>query len=277
MNDEAILEDATQILRAPIDKSKHKKFLRYLSEKRLNFYWKTRSHVDPCFLYAIAKHSKIAENRSRYVIDLGTGCGIVALYLSTFINDEGLIAGIDISRKSLSYARTWAGCLSNTIFLASDIEKLPFRDQSFDVACNRFVFHHFFSPMHALYEIHRILKVDGILITSDGVAPDDDEADNFLNTVGKIRDASHVRYYKSKEIARMIHDAGFSDIEIYPNPIRYPLRLREWIPVNGPKYMTLRKIFNEAPERVKRALQIVSKRNDVLVNVPTVIVVARKK
>jgi ubiquinone/menaquinone biosynthesis C-methylase UbiE len=258
------------------ERDEYKKFLRSVFEKRLNFYWKTRSHVDPRFLELIATYSRVAAQQ--FVIDFGTGVGIVALSLSSRVGDKGLVVGIDLTPKSLKYARTWAKGSANLVFTASDVEKLPFRDKSFDAACSRFVFHHLVSPMETLHEIYRILRHGGYLLIADGAAPDEDEADNFLNTVGKTRDPSHIRYYRINEITHMILNANFSGLQIYNNPIPYPLGLREWVnSADRFKYTTLKKRFTQASDSIRRVLRIVNEGDDIFFAVPTVIIVARKE
>lgn len=51
------------------------------------------------------------------------------------------------------------------IFLNTEIDIFPFSDNLFDaVVFTEIIEHLLFSPTHALYEIHRVLKKDGILI-----------------------------------------------------------------------------------------------------------------
>jgi len=258
------------------ERNEHKKLVGHTFAKRSNLYWKTRSHVDPRFLEHITTHSRVVTRN--FVIDFGTGIGIAALSLSNRVGDKGLVIGIDLSPKPLKHARSWAKGSINVAFLASDVDKLPFKEESFNIACSRFVFHHLVSPMTTLQEMYRILKYGGCLLLADGVAPDHDDADNFLNNVGRIRDPCHVRYYRISEISDMVLNANFSNLQIHNNPIRYPLGLREWTDSADPsKYIALKEKFLQVSDSARRVLRIVYETEDIFLTVPTVIITARKE
>jgi len=253
----------------------HKSRLRDVFEKRVQIYWRTKSHVDPRFLCDIVKSSRARKNG--IVLDLGTGIGIVALAFSQKVGAKGTVIGIDLSSRVLAEARHWGNGSENLNFTASDIENMPFKNESFTVISSRFVLHHLVSPKSMLIEAYRVLKSGGHILIADGVAPELPEADAFLNEIGKARDETHVRYHTAAEISNMIEDAHFTDIQVYRDPIGYPLSLREWVDSAEPsKYPILKKAFKKASKNVKLAFQIAQKKEDISFYVPTIIITGEK-
>lgn len=106
------------------------------------------------------------------ILDLGCGTGIDTLLASKFIEDEGLVIGVDFvfdmvrsGHKLLKKLRTPGQV--NAFFLTGDGEFLPFREQVFDlVVCNG-VFSLFRDKKRAVEEIYRVLKKEGIFVSCD--------------------------------------------------------------------------------------------------------------
>jgi ubiquinone/menaquinone biosynthesis C-methylase UbiE len=85
-----------------------------------------------------------------------------------------------------------------------DAERLPFAPDSFDAVTCRIAAHHFPDPDAFVAEVARVLAPGGTLAFEDNVAPDDDTLDEFLNTVERTRDPTHVRSHRVDDwIARL--------------------------------------------------------------------------
>lgn len=92
------------------------------------------------------------------VLDLGCGDGLNTSVLSKMgVKD---VTGVDISDKLLKLAKKLNP--KNKFFLSS-AEKLPFKNNIFDVVLVDSVFHHFMSYPKAISEIRRVLKLRGKL------------------------------------------------------------------------------------------------------------------
>jgi ubiquinone/menaquinone biosynthesis C-methylase UbiE len=73
-------------------------------------------------------------------------------------------------------------------------EKLPYEDNTFGLVTCRVAAHHFSSPEMFIRESARVLKTYGYLVLIDGTVPDDHvEAHEWMDTVERLRDPSHVR------------------------------------------------------------------------------------
>lgn len=91
-----------------------------------------------------------------------------------------------------------------------DAERLPFAAGSFDAVTCRIAAHHFPDPASFAAEAARILEDGGTLAFEDNVAPDDDALDEFLNTVERIRDPTHVRSHRVGDWIEWLETAGFT-------------------------------------------------------------------
>ncbi|MDT5088143.1 MAG: arsenite methyltransferase, partial [Mycobacterium sp.] len=96
------------------------------------------------------------------VLDVGAGPGSITATLGHAAGPDGLALGVDVSEPMLARAvRAAAG--PQVGFLRADAQRLPFRDQSFDVAVSIAVFQLIPDPAAALSEIARVLKPGGRL------------------------------------------------------------------------------------------------------------------
>ena len=89
------------------------------------------------------------------ILDLGCGDGSRLSLLSK----NG--TGIDISEKAISLAKKKFPKLN---FVVGNLEKLPFKDESFDLVYSAYVFEHLENPVNVLSEAKRVLNNDGNLV-----------------------------------------------------------------------------------------------------------------
>jgi ubiquinone/menaquinone biosynthesis C-methylase UbiE len=148
------------------------------------------------------------------LLDIGTGTGHTALAFA----DGGVdVVGLDMTRAMLDQARGLA-VQRGLAFAAvqSYAERLPFADGSFDGVACRYCAHHFDDNPLAIREMGRVLRPGGVLIFVDHVAPEDDEADVFVNRLDWLRDPSHNREPRLSEYERWFADAGLTIDHIEP-------------------------------------------------------------
>ena len=214
--------------------------------KQAEAYSKGSIFPDRDHLSKIVKKSGVA--RHQRVLDIATGTGFLAL---EFAKTAGAVIGSDLTRNMLAYAieKQKSSGLSNIGFLLSDVESLPFPDNSFDVVSCRFAFHHFPDPIRALLEIKRVCRDSFVLI--DGVSSEDLEKSQLHNRIEKLRDPSHVRIYTLSEINKMFHDLDFIIEEIEHWDIRQ--EFDDWIKRAG---------TDENVKKVIRNLLIKSMKDD---------------
>jgi SAM-dependent methyltransferase len=113
------------------------------------------------------------------VLDIGCGCGQMALHLKNYIDENGSYVGVDIHRPSINWCRQKIGRRrENFEFAHIDVRNLaynpsaaqraeayvfPFADRSFDLILLKSVFTHMRPPEVSNYvsEVARLLKGDG--------------------------------------------------------------------------------------------------------------------
>jgi SAM-dependent methyltransferase len=122
----------------------------------------------------------LAELRpSERVLDIGCGCGQMALHLKNYLDESGGYVGVDIHRPSISWCQQKiARRHKNFEFAHIDVRNLaynpnaaqraeayqfPFADRSFDLILLKSVFTHMRPPEVSNYlsEVARLLKNDG--------------------------------------------------------------------------------------------------------------------
>lgn len=102
----------------------------------------------------------INSSNALKVLDIGCGEGTrLAGLIKNNKNKEG--CGIDISKTAIQLAKTNYPYLK---FIKSDIEKIPFKDNSFDLIYSAYVLEHLDNPEKLLIEAKRLLKSNGTLI-----------------------------------------------------------------------------------------------------------------
>jgi len=104
--------------------------------------------------------SKVADQQSRRVLDVGTGTGVMAIALKKFA-PRAEVHGIDPSERMLDLART-KGVRSGVVvhFSHGWAQDLPFPDNEFDAVTFASVLHHIPAAQHgaALSEARRVLR-----------------------------------------------------------------------------------------------------------------------
>ena len=148
---------------------------------------------------------------SQQVLDAGTGTGRFAIYLA----QRGInVVAIDSSKEMVEIARKKAqqeGCQHRIHFIVSDIENLPFKDESFDGFCSITVLIHFACRDYAVSELSRVLKPGGIAVLdvpnkllSRAYRP-------FLSLVGKTTFQDY--HYSLKEIRKLLMNNSLELVE----------------------------------------------------------------
>lgn len=104
-----------------------------------------------------------------------------------------------------------------------DAERFPLIDESVDVAFMSHVMEHLNAPMHALTEVHRVLRAKGyVYIEAPGARSTWIRARSWLQrtttrndlkvTLNFYEDPTHVRPYTGHEITAVAADCGFATI-----------------------------------------------------------------
>ena len=162
------------------------------------------------------------------LLDCGTGYGRVAQHLLPKINLGGYV-GVDSAYAMLNlfknrYSKNPAEQKTPLLLLNADIHTLPIKNDSVDVVivCAVFLHNHKNIVERAMVEIKRVLKPGGKILVYSSFPRSatlmglQGAAYQFLlNLLGRPYKNGPVRYYRGKEITKLLAD--FSEIELRPS------------------------------------------------------------
>jgi 2-polyprenyl-3-methyl-5-hydroxy-6-metoxy-1,4-benzoquinol methylase len=149
------------------------------------------------------------------LLDIGCGEGF---FLFNAAEHGYTTKGIEISKDAAKYAGREFGLDVE----AKPFEELRFPDDYFDVVTLWQVLEHVPYPLMVLQKVHRILKPEGLLVTS---TPDIESilARIFRRKWWNLR-RLHINQFTSKTLADMLKRAGFNDV--------FSTKYREYISIS---------------------------------------------
>jgi ubiquinone/menaquinone biosynthesis C-methylase UbiE len=98
-----------------------------------------------------------------YVLDIGSGTGILLPFLIAGLGDEGKIVALDFSAEMLGQAQA-KNFPPIVGFAQADVLAIPLADNSMNLVICNSVFPHFNDKVKALKEIARVLRNNGRLV-----------------------------------------------------------------------------------------------------------------
>jgi SAM-dependent methyltransferase len=103
------------------------------------------------------------------VLDVGCGAGTDTLVAAEMVGPDGHVTGIDMTPEMLTRARAAAAEMSaaNVEFAEGDVERLPFRGESFDVVISNGVIDLIPDKDAVFSEVHRVLRPGGRIQVAD--------------------------------------------------------------------------------------------------------------
>lgn len=196
----------------------------------------------------------LRPRRSDRILDLGTGTGHTAAFLSRWSGD---VTGIDPEPDMLAAARAAYGDLHGLAFVPSSAEGLPFADASFDAAVARHTLHHHADVVATLAETHRVLVPGGRFVLVDET-PATEGAAAWFDRIERRRDPSHVRARMLSEWHALLDRAGFTWIA-GDDRTRYDLDVASWLDrmEAGPEVRReVQDMFRAAPSEIRAAFDV---------------------
>ena len=160
------------------------------------------------------------------IVDIATGAGFTALALAPYARR---IVATDIAAGMLAQTRRLAAehdPVSMALAMA-EAESLPFASGSLDMVSCRQAAHHFHDLPMAAGEIRRVLKLGGVFLLSDTVAPEGDPEADWLNDVELRRDSSHQRDWKPSEWLALLEDTGLQ--ATHRSMAKVHLEFNDWV------------------------------------------------
>lgn len=152
---------------------------RKLNEDRMYQYWANnrenyedwvvsiRGHTDYSFFKRdfLPRHGQAVGGR---ILEIGAGlCWASATIKSMFPSVQ--VVASDVSPTALLRGREVCSLLDSNVdhFIACDVERLPFKDQTFTAVFGASIIHHLPNPQQGLVEVHRVLDRGGVSLGLD--------------------------------------------------------------------------------------------------------------
>lgn len=148
---------------------------------------------------------RLAERyvKDRETVDLGCGAGYGTHSLSKFTRS---ILGVDLSGEAVAYAN-WSYETPGLRYEVGDVTDLPYEDGTFEAAVSFEVIEHLERPEAIVEETRRLLKDDGVFVTS---TPDKQTYSNDRNSVNP----HHLKEMYPLEF-REILERNFEHVQLY--------------------------------------------------------------
>lgn len=214
------------------------------------------------------------------LLDLACGPAHTALFFAPYVREA---VGLDLSPEMLGAAGLGAQGrgVANAAWVCGDVHRLPFRDRAFGLVTCRAAAHHFADVPRALAEAARVLVRGGRLGIVDGMAPEDDALDRFLNDLDCLHDPTTVRNYRPSEWRAMIERSGLrlDSIEAEVHELPEGRSLADWIARSGGSTAVLeeaRRMLADAPSAVREYLRVREDGDDVWFDYGRVVITARR-
>ena len=178
------------------DKSRARLFYKYLSKvyDTINpFIWNEEMRDEALAMLDISEGDR--------VLDVGCGTGFATEGLLEHTRN---VHGLDQSVHQLEKAWDKLGKHDPVSFHRGDAERLPFRDDAFDVVWSSGSIEYWPNPVVALREMRRVVKPGGQVLV---VGPNYPKS----SVMQKVADAIML-FYDREEADRMFREAGYTDI-----------------------------------------------------------------
>jgi len=151
-----------------------------------------------------------------YVLDIGSGTGVLLPFLIAELGSEGRIVALDFSAEMLKQAKV-KNSSPIVDFVQADVLAIPLAGNSVDIAICNSAFPHFNDKVRALKEIAKVLKNSGRLVICHTMSRD--ALNQLHQSIGGIV-ANDILPYEF-ELREMMKQAGLRVTHFEDSPARY--------------------------------------------------------
>ncbi len=165
----------------------------------------------------------LALRPGEWVLDVGTGAGVLAPLASPRVAPNGMLIAVDLAFRMVRQARSQHGTIENLRFVQANALRLPFTRSAFDrIVCNS-VFPHFADQEATARELADLLKPGGECVVCHTEPRDAINA--FHCSLGGVMAESELP--AESVMHRLFAAAGLEITALEDGPERYLLRARK--------------------------------------------------
>ncbi|WP_108060677.1 class I SAM-dependent methyltransferase [Poseidonibacter lekithochrous] len=253
-----------------IQKQHNEKIIEQFSKQAVPF-TRIEGHYD-----SVDTIISMCELKSHHrVLDIACGTGIVSC---EFAKHSKEVVGLDITEEMLTQARKLQKEkeLNNIDFRNSNVEVLPFEDNSFDIVFTRYSFHHFLDTKKVFDEMLRVCKKDGKIIIVDVALKQ--SVSLAYNQMEKLRDPSHTKALTFEEFNSLFDNNELKNHKesSYKVTLELEKQLEASFPNKGDEDK-IRKIFQEDIKTNALGVESYKKDGKIYFSYPISIFLAQKK
>ncbi|MBL1419442.1 MAG: class I SAM-dependent methyltransferase [Alphaproteobacteria bacterium] len=166
---------------------------------------------DPVVDEASYQH-KLAKSREYFtheseILEIGSGTGSTAIWHAPFVKS---VLATDISEKmiAISNAKLVNSDINNVVFKLSSIDDLNIEDESLDAVLALSVMHLIKNQDEVIYKIYKMLKPDGVFISSTVCLEDDSKIAKYIAPIGRLIGLI-LKPLTQKGLKQSLENAGF--------------------------------------------------------------------
>jgi len=192
----------------------------------------------------------VRAGRDDRAIDVACGPGSLAL---RFALQTRWVCGVDLTPAILRRAKDSAAedRLPNLDFTVGDAHRLPFADNSLDIAVTSYALHHMPDAPRVVGDMARVVRRGGRVGIADIFVGEDPAGADLTNRIERTRDASHTRTLRRSEFDRIFRESGLRVVatEIQENDRQFDhwLHVAGWHPGEAP-YQEARRLIESTLE-----------------------------
>lgn len=237
-------------------------------KKRAKEYNKLKWVNEPSYLKAFVSTGNF--KKTDFVLDVGTGTGVIAHEVAPLVNE---VIGLDISQDMLEHSN-WK---ENKYFIKRDILDPIFHNNTFDKVTARMVFHHIINnTQKAMEECYRVLKKGGKMILSEGVPPTPEVKKDYED-IFKLKEERIT--FLEEDLVKLMKKSGFKNIQVFPH-IMKKFSVKNWLEKAGSlskdKQNKIFELHVTGSDEFKKAYNMKIINGDCLIDVKSLIVVGEK-
>lgn len=166
------------------------------------------------------------------ILDAGTGTARIPILMSQQ-RPQWRIMGIDLAQSMLDIGQKNVeqfGLPQHIQLELVDAKQLPYPNEHFDMVVSNSLIHHLPNPLPFLWELKRVLKLNGAILLRDLLRPDSQEQlDAIVNRVAVdcnthqthlFRDSLHAAF-TLEEVNQMMQQVGLEGVKVYQSSDRH--------------------------------------------------------